>query len=53
MMKKSILLGICAASLLCSCSDEWNAPGSRTGRIAPVVGIDTEAVTSRPAAPQR
>ena len=52
MMKKSILLGICAASLLCSCSDEWNAPGSRTGRIAPVVGIDTEAVTSRPAAPQ-
>lgn len=55
-MKKSILLGISAligATLLSGCSDEWAAGGGATGRIVPMIGIDTDAVTSRVGADSR
>ncbi len=48
-MKKSVLLGIgalAAASLLAGCADEWGPSRSGSGRISPVVGIDTEALTT-------
>ncbi|MCM1066752.1 MAG: DUF4493 domain-containing protein [Muribaculaceae bacterium] len=52
-MKKAIQLGIsalAAATLLYGCSDEWGVNGSgATGRIAPMVRIDTETVSSRAA----
>ena len=49
-MKKTILLGISAlvaTGLLCGCSEEWGVNRAGAGRIAPQVGIDTQAVTSR------
>lgn len=55
-MKKSILLGmavLATGAALTSCSDDWSMDSSSTGRISPMVGIDTEAITSRPAASSR
>ncbi len=54
-MKKTILLGIsavAAASLMCGCADEWGPSRSGSGRIAPIVGLDTEAASSRSDAPR-
>lgn len=51
-MKKTILMGATALSmavLLNSCSEDWSMNSSAGGRIAPLVGIDTETVTSRSA----
>lgn len=49
-MKKTILLGITAAGavmLLASCSDDWGMKGEGRGSIAPLVGVDTQVITSQ------
>lgn len=48
-MKKTILLGMSAllsAALFSGCSDDWSSSGKRAGHIAPLVGLDTDAVSS-------
>lgn len=49
-MKKTILLGITAAGaaiMLASCSEDWGMSGNSRGSIAPLVGIDTQVITSK------
>ena len=49
-MKKTILLGMTAASavvLLVSCSDDWGMKSNGSGSIAPLVGVDTQVITSK------
>lgn len=49
-MKKTILLGITAAGaaiLLASCSDDWGMKSEGRGSIAPLVGVDTQVITSQ------
>lgn len=49
-MKKTILLGMTAASavvLLASCSDDWGMKSNGSGSIAPLVGVDTQVITSK------
>lgn len=49
-MKKTILLGMTAASavvLLGSCSDDWGMKSNGSGSIAPLVGVDTQVITSK------
>lgn len=53
-MRKTILLGLgalAAAVSFSGCSDDWGFKGDSAGRISPLVGIDTEAVTSRSSDP--
>lgn len=53
MIKKSILVGLCAASIICSCSDDWNTLSGGKGYISPIVGLDTDAVTASDAPKSR
>ncbi len=51
-MKTTILSGVAAVALatgLAACTDSWNVYQEAAGRIAPLVGLDSEAVTSRSA----
>ena len=55
-MKKTILLGITAAGaaiLLASCSDDWGMKSEGRGSIAPLVDVDTQAITSQKSSDSR
>lgn len=53
MTKKTILMGVIAAGamMLGGCSDESSVIGAGTGRLAPMVGLDTSVRTPRDAGP--
>lgn len=50
-MKKQLLYGLmmsAGAAFIISCSDDFNPGGSTTGKINPIVGLDTEVVNALP-----
>lgn len=51
-MKKQLVYGLmisAGAAFMTGCSDDFNPGGSTTGKINPIVGLDTEAVNALPA----